>query len=388
MIPVTYNLRNLAVRKTTTAAAALGIALVVFVIASVLMLRRGVERAMGQSGRTDNAIVLRKGSDAELSSTLEESQVGMVLATPGVKRHDQGAGLGMGEVVVVITQEKIGASGISNVQVRGVTDLVMAFRPETHIIEGRAARPGTDEVVIGKRIRGRFKGVDLHESFEIRKNRQVKVVGVFEAGGSTSESEIWADLDTVRSSFGREGLVSSVRVRLESPAKFDAFQAAVEQDKQLGLTVMREDVFFQKQSEGTSKFVTILGILIAVFFSVGAMIGAMITMYASVANRQREVGVLRALGFSRFAILTSFLFESTVLALGGAVLGAICSLGMGAVHFSMLNMASWSEIVFSFTPTVGLLVYSMLVGGGMGLLGGFLPAVRAARVSPVSAMRG
>ncbi len=255
------------------------------------------------------------------------------------------------------------------------------------IVEGRRAQPGTDEVIIGQRLRGRFKGLELGQSFELRKNRPAHVVGVFTHEGSAHESEIWADLDTVRSAYGRPGLYSAVRVQLSSPRQFEAFEAVVEQDKQLGLDAFREDRYYEKQSEGTSMFVTGLGTVIAVIFAIGAMIGAMITMYASIASRGREIGTLRALGFSRRSILGSFLLEAIVLALLGSALGTLASLLLGTVKFSMMNFASWSEIVFSFTPTAGILLTALIFAGFMGLCGGFFPALQAARISPVRAMR-
>jgi putative ABC transport system permease protein len=385
VIPLRYNVRSLAVRKTTTIATALGIALVVFVMASSLMLSAGIKKTLGTSGHSDIAIVLRKGSGSELDSVVENPNIGIVLAAPGVKKS--GAGDSVAEIIVVGAMEKIGAEGRTNVQMRGVTEEAMKFRPEVHIVEGRPIQPGSDEVLVGKAIRGRFKGVDLGQSFELKKNRLGKVVGVFEAGGSSYESEVWVDLETLRAAYGREGIVSSVRARLDSPAAFDAFKASVESEKRLGLQAMRETDYFERQSEGTSKFVGIMGSLIAFFFSVGAMIGAMITMYAAVANRQREIGTLRALGFSRRSILSSFLIESVVLALVGGLVGTAASIGMGFVKFSMMNFASWSEMVFIFEPTPNILGFALGFAGMMGLIGGFFPALRAARVSPVAAMR-
>ena len=389
MIPISYNVRSLAVRRTTTIATAFGIALVVFVLASSLMLGSGIEKTMGRSGRPDYAFVLRKGSDAELSSSIENRLVSLIMAAPGVAKDGSGAPLGSGEVMVVITLDKLGTDKqVSNVQVRGVTEASLALRPEVRIVEGRPARPGTDEVIVGKAIRGRFKGVDLQSSFDLKKNRPMTVVGVFDSGGSSFESEIWADIDTVRTSFGREGLVSSVTVKLESRGQFDVFAAAVGTDKQLGLEAMRESAYYEKQSEDTRKFVTYFGVVIAVLFSAGAMIGAMITMYAAVSQRRREVGTLRALGFSRFSILMSFVLEAVILALVGGVVGALAATAMSLVKFSMMNFATFSEIVFSFDPTPSILGTSLLFGGAMGLLGGILPAVRAARTSPIEAMRG
>jgi putative ABC transport system permease protein len=390
MIPIAYNVRSLAVRRTTTIATAAGIALVVFVLAASLMLGAGIEKTMGTSGRPDNGFVLRKGSDAELASSIESRLVGLILAAPGVAKDAAGRPIGSGEVVVVIAVEKLGTTEgqVSNVQVRGVTESALVLRPEVKLVAGRMPAPGTDEVMIGQRLRGRFRNVDLGQSFELKKNRPVKVVGVFESGGSSFESEVWADLETARSSFGREAVVSSVTAKLESASKFDAFKATLASDKQLGLEAMREDEYFKKQSEDTTGFIMAMGIVISVLFSVGAMIGAMITMYAAVSQRRREVGTLRALGFSRFAILFSFLFEAFLLALGGGAIGAAAAVLLSFAKFSMMNFATWSEVVFSFDPTPKILVSSVLFGGLMGVVGGFLPAVRAARTSPVEAMRG
>ncbi|HEX8796071.1 MAG TPA: ABC transporter permease [Polyangiaceae bacterium] len=388
MIPIRYNVRSLAVRKATTVATAAGIALVVFVLASSLMLSAGIKKTLGSSGKADNAIVLRMGSDAELGSVVEESSVPLILAAPGVKKDERGQPLGVAEIVVVGAMDKIGTKGVTNVSIRGVPEDVMKFRPEVHIVAGRPPRPGTDEALVGSRIRGRIKGVDLNESFDIKKGRPVQVVGVFEAGGSSYESEIWVDREILRQAYGREGVESSVRVQLESPSKFDAFRAGVENDKRLGLQALRETAFYEKQSEGASIFVGALGTVVSVFFAIGAMIGAMITMYAAVANRQREIGTLRALGFSRTSILTSFLFEAVVLAIIGGAVGAAASTAMGLVRFSMVNFASWSEIVFSFDPTPQVIGTALAFACGMGLIGGFFPAIRAARTSPLKAIRG
>jgi putative ABC transport system permease protein len=308
------------------------------------------------------------------------------LSQQGIKMEG-GKPMGAAEVVVVLALAKVGVPGLTNVAVRGVTEASYALRPNVKIVRGKPARPGSDEVVIGERIAGRFQNVDLNQKFELRKNRPVTVVGVFSDGGSSHESEVWADLDTLRSAFGREGAVSSVRVRLESRSKLDAFRTAVEQDKRLGLMVMRETTYYEQQSENLALFIGIMGTLIAVFFSIGAMIGATITMYAAVANRQREIGTLRALGFSRTSILSSFLIEAVVLAFIGGAIGAAASLAMKMVTFSMVNFASWSEVVFSFDPTPSIIGKALVFAIGMGLLGGFFPAIRASRVSPVAAMR-
>ncbi len=387
MIPIKYNYRNLVVRKTTTIAAAFGLALVVLVFSGAQMLTNGIRKTLGRSASPEAAIVMRKGSSAEMESGIEESQVNLVIA----QAQQVGASkkpAGVGEVLVVILMDKVGTTGVSNVTVRGVPEDVFDFRNTAKIVEGRAPKPGADEVVIGAGIRGRFKGLDLGQSFELKKNRSVKVVGVFQDDGSSFESEVWADIHGVRTAFGREGYVSSIRVRLDAASKFDAFKALVEQNRQLGLSVQREGDYYAKQSEMTADLLNVLGTMILVFFSIGAMIGATITMNAQVASRQREIGTLRALGFSRRSILTSFLLESIVLAVVGGGIGAVASLALQFIKITVLNAGTWSEIVFAFEPTPSILVTAMAGAAIMGIVGGFLPAIRAARISPIDAMRG
>jgi putative ABC transport system permease protein len=388
MIPIKYNVRNLVVRKRTTMAAAFGLALVVFVVAGVQMLVNGLHKTLGRSASDDVAIVLRKGSDAELPSGIEDKNVNLIVAAA------QQAGatkkpMHVGEVVVVILLDKLGADGVSNVTVRGMPEDGLAFRPSVQIVEGRAPKPGSDEVIVGRAIHGRFKGLKMGESFELKKNRKVTVVGIFEDQASANESEAWMDLHTLRQTFAREGYVSSVRVRLDSPSKFDAFKANIESNRQLGLVVMREADFFEKQSEGTSFLLLFIGWMVGIFFAIGAMIGATITMNAQVAGRTREIGTLRALGFSKGAILFSFLIESIVLAAAGGAIGAVAAAALRAMpKITLINFATFAEIAFGFEPTPKILLVSVLLAGVMGIIGGFLPAIRAARVSPVEAMRG
>jgi putative ABC transport system permease protein len=388
MIPIRYNVRSLVVRKATTLATAFGIALVVFVLAASLMLSAGIRKTLGASGKPDNAIVLRMGSDAELGSVIEESSVPLILAAPGVKVDSQGRPIGSSEVVVVAAMPKLGADGVTNVTIRGLSDGGMQFRPEVHVVEGRPPKSGADEVMIGSRIRGRIEGLDLDQTFDLKKNRPVRVVGIFDADGSSYESEVWGDAELVRQAYHREAIYSSVRVELESPTKFDAFRAGVENDKRLGLQALRETAFYEKQSEGVATFVGVLGTVVSIFFAAGAMIGGMITMYGAVASRQREIGTLRALGFSRRSVLSSFLLEAVMLSIVGGAVGAAASMLMGFVSFSMINMASWSEMVFSFDPTLRVITISLAFACGMGLIGGLLPAIRAARTSPLKAIRG
>jgi len=388
MIPISYNLRSLRVRTATTLATALGVGLVVFVLAAALMLSDGLQRTLNLGGSDDAAIVLRKGADGELSSSIEDNVLGIISAAPGVRKNQQGQPLAIGEVVMVVQMWTQDGRGQSNVLVRGVPERVLEFRPQVKILEGRPAKVGTTEVIVGRGILGRFENLELGGEIELRKNVRAQVVGVFDAGGSSYESEVWGDLFVVRDAFGRDGAVSSVRVRLDSPEQFEGFEAAVELDPRLALQAIPEPRFLKEQSQGTADFISAIGISVTVFFSIGAMIGAMITMYGAVSSRSSEVGVLRALGFSRLTILLSFLLESLLLSLAGAVLGVVAALALSAVELSILNFQTFSEMVFRFHLTSETVLVAALLGAGMGILGGFLPAVRAARVSPIEAMRG
>ena len=389
MIPLRYNMRSLVVRRATSVATLVGVALVVFVMAAAIMLAAGIDRTLGLSGSPDHAIILRQGSDAELTSAIETSTVSMILAGPGVKKNSAGKPIGSGEIVTVILGDKVGTEGsVSNVLVRGVADNVMELRPEARIVEGRAARPGSDEVVVGKKIRGRFKGIDIGEHFELKKNRPVTVVGVFEAAGSSFESEVWADVETVRTSFGREGRDTSVTVTLDSPTKFDGYKASIESDKRLGLAVQREQVYYEKQSEMTRGLFIGLGVGISVFFVLAGIIGAFITMNTSVAHRQREIGTMRALGFSRKSILLSFSLECIMLTLAAAALGVLAAQALSFVKFSVINFQSWSEIRFTFQMTPSVIKWSLIVACVTGIVGGIIPAIRAAFLRPIEALRG
>lgn len=388
MVPVSYNIRSLTHRKTTTIATALGIMLVVLIFAGSAMLADGIKTTLGKSGSDDIAIVLRDGSDAELSSNIEVPNVGLILAGNDVRRRSDGQPDGVGEIIAVLALDKFGTEGVSNVQVRGVTQASFAFRPSIRIVEGRAARDGQDEAVVGRSIMGRFRGLELGQSFEIKKNRRVTVVGVMADSGSSYESEIWTDIDVVRSSFGRDALVSSVRARLRSASAFPAFERSLENNRQLGVEVTRETDYYSKQSEGTGQLLGVMGTLIAFFCSLGAMIGAMITMHAAVANRSREIGTLRALGFSKMSILFAFLLEAVILSAVGGIAGVLASFALNGYGFSIMNMASWSEITFRFHWTPGIAISSLIFAAVMGLFGGLFPAIRAARVNVLQALRG
>jgi putative ABC transport system permease protein len=382
-VPVQYNARSLLVRKVTTLATALGIALVVFVFAGALMLG-DVSRVLAAAGRADTVIILRKGSDAELTGAINNEHLGLFRGPPQVSQ----AGGVIGEIVVVVIADHADGSGSSNVLVRGTPPEGIAFRPEIKIISGRAPKPGTNEVIVGKGIAGRFTGLSIGQSLDLRRNRPLIVVGEFSADGASYESEVWGDLDYVRNALGRQAVVSSARVRLNSASDFDAYRQAIETDKRYSMKVMRESDYFEKQSQQTASFLKFMGLVVAILFSLAAMIGAAITMNGAVAHRSREIGTLRALGFSRLSILTSFLIEAIVLAVVGGVIGSALVLVLSVfVSFPVINFQTFSEIVIRFHATPAVFVKALVFSGIMGLVGGLVPAIRASRVSPIEAMR-
>lgn len=386
MVPIRYNVRSLFVRKATTIATATGIAMVVFVFAAAQMLGAGAQKAMVSSGRSDTVIVLRKGSDNELSSAMtdEYKKLG---DRPGVA---QVGGVGVvGEIVIVVTAELAdNPAATSNVLVRGMPAEGYAFRPEIKLVSGRMPKPGTDEAIVGTAIAGRFKGIAMGDSFNLKKNGPIRIVGEFSAGGSSNESEVWGDRDVIRRYLGRDSIVSSARVRLSDASKFEAYRMSVEGDKSLVVKVQRETDYYEKQSQGTAGFLTIFGTIIAVLFAFAAMVGAAITMNGAVANRTREIGTLRALGFSRLSILFSFVLEAIALSLVGALIGLAFVMLLTTVTFRVMNFATFSDIVIKFVATPGMVLTSLIFSIVMGLLGGIFPAIRASRVSPVEAMRG
>jgi putative ABC transport system permease protein len=388
MIPISYNVRSLMARRSTTLAATLGIGLVVFVFAAMLMLSDGVEHTLRSSGSHRNAIVLRKGSQAETTSAFPETSAPIVRAAPEAAGAPNGS-VSTAELVLLITARKADSPvGVTNLVVRGTRPESGLVHEGVRVTAGRPLTPGTHEVIVGRGLLGRFAGLEVGGEFALRPDRVVKVVGAFEAGGSGFESEIWADLDVLRGMFNRAGTVSSVTLRLRDADLFDALKARVEADPRLGLEVKREVTYYADLSQDLAVFIRAVGALIAVFFAAGAVIGAMITLYALVSQRSRELGTLRALGFRRRTLLASILVESLVLSLAGALVGITGALGMTLVSFSTTSWATFSELVFGFHATPGVLATAAGFAALMGALGGILPAVRAARVSPVVAMRG
>jgi len=384
-IPVNYIARNLVARRLTTALTAGGMALVVYVFATVLMLSAGLEQTLVATGQDDNVVVIRRGSQTEVQSGIARMQAAVVESLPEIALAADGRPLISKEPVVLINLPKRSSGKPANVVIRGVTQAGLALRPQVKLVEGRMFRPGTAEVVAGRSIADGFQGAGLGETLRFA-SRDWTIVGVFDAGHTAFDSEIWGDAEQMLQAFRRTGY-SSLLFRLNDPAQFDAVKLFIESDPRLTLEAKREKRFYAEQSEALSKFISYLGTSISIIFSIGAVIGAAITMYASVASRTGEIGTLRALGFSRAAILVAFLGEALLLGLIGGIVGLASASVMQALSISTTNFQTFAEIAFSFTLTPGIVIASLIFALAMGFVGGFLPAARAARMKIVDALR-
>ncbi len=360
-------------------------ALVVFVFAAVLMLAQGLEQTLVQTGSYDNVVVIRKSSESEVQSGIERLQASIVETQPEIATGADGKHLVAKELVVLIALPKRGTDKPSNIVIRGIEEQSMTLRPQVKIVRGRMPREGSSEIMAGMSIAKRFEGGGIGESLRFGM-RDWTVVGIFDAGNTGYSSEIWGDVSQFMQAF-RRPVYSSVIFRLRESGTFAAVKDRLENDPRLSVEAMRETRYYEKQSEMMAKFLRILGITLTLIFSTGAVIGAMITMYAAVANRISEIGTLRALGFQRKHILSAFLAESLFLGILGGLIGLSFASFLQFFTVSTLNFQTFSELAFSFRLT--LEIFSEAVGFSlmMGFVGGVLPAVRASRMNIVDALR-
>ncbi len=384
-IPFSYIARNLWVRRFTTLLTAGGMALVVYVFATVLMMSEGIRATLVATGQPDNVIVLRKGAGAEINSSVERSQAAILESLAGIATDASGQPLLSKEPVVLNNLPKRGSGKPSNVTVRGTSLRGLQMRPQVQLVEGRMFRPGTSEIVTGRAISRGFQGAGLGETLRFA-GRDWVVVGVFDAGRSGFDSEIWGDADQMLQAF-RRGSYSTLVFRLADASQFDLIKAALESDPRLTVELKPEQRFYAEQSEALATFISILGMSLSVIFSVGAIVGAMITMFAAVASRVGEIGTLRALGFRRGAVLIAFLSEAMLLSLVGGLIGLGAASLMQTVNISTTNFQTFAELAFQFklTPTIAwqTLAFALF----MGVVGGFIPAWRAARMKIVDCLR-
>lgn len=385
MVPLSYSARNLATRRLTTLLTAGGMALVVFVFTAVQMLDAGLKKTLVATGSPENVIAVRKGAESEVVSGVDRQQANLLETLPELAPGPDGRPLVSKEAVTLVNLRKRGSDRPSNVVVRGLGERGLVLRPQVRLVAGRMFRPGASEIMAGSKIAERFTGAGLGEELRFG-GRAWRVVGVFDAGGTGYDSEIWGDADQLMQAF-RRPVFSSVIARLADPGALPRLREMLESDPRLTVQLKREDEFYAEQSQALSNFIGYLGLTLSVIFSLGAMIGAMITMYASVANRTAEIGTLRALGFRRRSILGAFLAEALLLGGLGGVLGVGAASLMHFLTFSTTNFQSFAELSFSFTLTPLIVLKAMGFALVMGFVGGVLPAARAARLSIVDALR-
>ncbi|MFN0097251.1 MAG: ABC transporter permease [Gemmatimonadaceae bacterium] len=385
-IPLVYNLRSLKGRPVSTAFTALGIGLVVAVFIAMLALANGFAVALTSTGSAENVLILRKGADSELSSGIARGDASILASSPHVARDASGSALASPEVFVVIPLGRIqDSTQMANVVVRGVSERVWDVRRNLKIVSGRKPETGRREACIGSKLVGRFPRTAMGGTIRFA-GSDWDVVCHFSADGSSFESEVWALNEQVMPVMRGEGF-QSLTFRLNDPAAFEDVKRSLEEDRRVQVDVYREADFYATQSELLGTILRILAVLITSIMAVGAVFGAVNTMYAAVASRTSEIAVLLTLGFHPRSILASFLAESTLIALVGGVVGCLLALPVNGIVASTTNWASFSEIAFSFRITPGLLAWGMVFSAFMGLLGGYLPARRASKLQVVEAIR-
>ncbi len=385
-VPLKYTLRNFKTRKLTTVITITGIALVVFVFAAVLMMAYGIQKTLVSTGSPDNIKIVRKAANGEISSLISGDTQGVIKSLPYIAKSSDGSPVISTEPVVIINLTKSNG-GVSNITVRGVSSSVQELRPQVKIIDGRMFKFGVRELIVGESITRQFRDAQIGSSVRFAGDNW-KIVGVFSTDGSGFDSEMWGDGVQLLNAFNRGNTVSSVTLKLDNIQHYNSFINAFNKEQRLQqFEAKPEQKYFEEQSEIMSGFIRILGLFITVIFSFGATIGAMITMYAAVANRTVEVGTLRALGFSRRSILTAFLAESLFISLLGGVIGILLASLLQFISISTLNFNSFSELAFSFALSPSIIGWTLFFAVLMGFIGGFLPSVRAARLNIVNALR-
>jgi putative ABC transport system permease protein len=384
-IPLSYNIRNLRLRKGLTIMTALGIALTVTTAIFLMALLAGLNHAFVSSGSPLNVLVMRKGSTAELSGGFAADKLPVLRNLPGIAKDSHGDPMVSGEWVVVIVLPRSDGTGETNVTVRGMMPDGLELRPSAKLVAGRWFTPGQREVVVSRSIEKRFLNANVGDSLHFGKGPW-KVVGVFDAGGSAYDSEIWGDVNQMASDFDRQGAYGSAYLRATDPVAADALVHRVSDDQRLELEGMLETDYYAKQTSSGAP-IKFVGIMVAIIMAIGSSFAAMNTMYAAVAYRSREIATLRVIGFSRPSILTSFVFESVVLALLGAAIGIVLMLPFNGMTTGTQNQVTFSEVVFSLQMTPRVVLTAVLFATVMGLLGGMAPAWHAARREILAALR-
>jgi putative ABC transport system permease protein len=382
------NLRNLPHRLGTSLVVVVGIAGVVGVLVSMLAMSEGFRYTLASTGRSDRVIMLRAGSDAEMSSGVARDQAALLAALPGVARDANGRPQASAELVVMVDLPRKGGTEPNNVPFRGVQRAAFTIRNEARLIEGRPFAPGVREVIVGRKAAKQFAGLDVGSRIAFR-DSDWTVVGIFASDGDVHESEVWADAEVAMSAFRRTGY-QSVTARLAdgSEAGIAAFRDSISRDPRFSITALREPEYYAKQATVLSKLINVLGYTVATFMAIGATFGALNCMYSAIASRQVEIGTLRAIGFGGAPVVISVMIEALLLALlGGAVGGTLAYLYCDGASLSTLNFNTFSQVAFDFRVTPDLLARGLVWAIVIGLAGGLLPAIRAARIPVAEALR-
>jgi putative ABC transport system permease protein len=385
VIPLKYNVRNLRVRWITTLMTVIGTGLVVWAMVLTFGLTDGLEHALTISGQPLDVIVLRKGANDETGSNIAQATADQIADLEGVARNEQGQPLCSAEFVTILTKPRRNNGGTTNLIIRGVDTISRELRPDFKIVKGRDLKPGVNEAITSENMARRFENLAIGEKLEINKV-DFEIVGYFEAGGSSAESEVWTDIRDIASARRTADAISSVNLRTRDVAARDQLIERLDKDEQFSLKAVSEPTYFGEQLK-QAVFIKFVGVFIAVFLTIGAMFAAANTMFAAVASRGREIGTLRALGFKRRSILLCFLLESVILCLLGGVLGCLATLPFNGISTGTANWATFSEITFAFRFGPRVLLQGVLMSLAMGLLGGLIPAIRAVRLNIVNALR-
>jgi len=380
------NLRNLPQRVGSSVVAVVGVAAVVLVFAAVLSMAKGFERTMIAAGSDDTAIIMRSGSTSELNSGFSNAQTLIIGEAPGVLKDGDTAVMSA-ELYVVVDVRKKSSNTDANVPFRGIQAGAFDVRKDVSLTEGRMFEPGRNEIIVGRSAQQEFAGLDTGSAIRFGQT-EWDIVGTFEAGGSVSESELWTDVRVLQGAYRRGNSFQSVRVKLQSEASLEELEAALETDPRINPDVMTEKEYYSGQAAPLSQFIKLIGYPLTILMAIGAVFGALNSMYSSVSVRGKEIATLRALGFGPVSILFSTMIESTILALVGGVLGgAIAYLAFNGFQVSTLNGASFSQVVFDFAVTGDLLIDGLYAALIIGAIGGLFPAVRAARLPVAQALR-
>lgn len=379
-----YSLRNLWARRVTTAFTVAGMGLVVFVFLAVLMLAHGLERTLGKTGDPANAILLRKGALSEIDSSISRDHAKIIALQPGIKQTSEGRPVAVSEIGLQLTLRKAKERSLASLSLRGTSHGAFAVRPKVRLAQGRLWEPGTTEIVVGTQVAKQFPEAGLHRVLHFG-NREWTVVGVFDADGSGFDSEVWGDAEQFMATFHRTAF-SSMTVRLRRPDALVQVKEQLERDPRFNLSVRREPDYYEGKAESLAKMIRVTGLFLTAVFSIGAIMGATMTMSAAVAQRTTEIGTLRTLGFTRLAILQTFLIESMALGAIAGLLGVAGASFLQSVTISTVNWDTGSEIAFGFYLSPLMVGLALLFAVLMSMVGGLIPATRAARLEVVQAL--